>query len=66
MTSLLNNMPEISANARKECDLWEYNFKEPTNIPLTEVIINIIIFLFLNRMKLKRKLKKKQKLKLNG
>lgn len=37
VVNLCRNIPEFSAAARKECDMWEYNFKEPPAVDLTEV-----------------------------
>jgi len=35
--NVCKNIPDLSQQARKECDLWEYTFKEPSLIDLTEV-----------------------------
>jgi len=37
VANLCKNIPDISQATRKECDMWEYTFKEPPTIDLTEV-----------------------------
>lgn len=37
LVNLCKAMPDLSQTTRKECDMWEYSFKEPPEIDLTEV-----------------------------
>lgn len=39
VVNLCLHVPDFSQTTRKECDMWEYTFKEPPAVDLTEVLL---------------------------
>ena len=40
VSNLCKAIPDLSQTTRKECDMWDYVFKEPPQIDFTEVHLN--------------------------